>query len=108
MSWDVSVEMDTGGPEPMRVDPDGYSNYTSNVAAMFAEADFYIRDLHGMACADAAAVLRDAIARLESDPDRFRALNPENGWGRYETAIEFLRGFERLCGAHPKAKAVVR
>lgn len=31
------------------------------------------------------------IKVLEADPERFRAMNPENGWGNYEGLLDVLR-----------------
>lgn len=107
MSWDAWIEMDAGGPEPMVKAPERWSNYTCNVLEMFAEAGLSMRALDGMPCEMAAEQLSDAIARLEAEPERFRKLNPPNGWGRYETAVEFLRSFAALCRAHPLATARV-
>lgn len=35
--------------------------------------------------------LRQVIAGLEADPDRYRAMNPENGWGDYDRLLDVLR-----------------
>lgn len=51
--------------------------------------------------------LRDGLATLQSDPDRFRALNPENGWGSYEWLVEFVAGYLAACIAYPEAEVSV-
>jgi hypothetical protein len=38
-----------------------------------------------------AAYLGQIIKGLEADPGRFRAMNPENGWGDYEGLLGVLR-----------------
>lgn len=38
------------------------------------------------------AELLDHIVRgLESDPDRFEKMNPDNGWGDYNSLVEVLK-----------------
>lgn len=36
------------------------------------------------------AYLGQIIAGLEADPERFRAMNPENGWGDYDSLLKML------------------
>lgn len=31
------------------------------------------------------------IRIMESDPNRFKAMNPENGWGNYEGALKWMK-----------------
>lgn len=38
-----------------------------------------------------AALLNRIISELAADPERFRAMNPPNGWGDYDSFIEILR-----------------
>lgn len=47
--------------------------------------------LDGMDGQTGAAFLAVIIAGLEADPERFRAMNPSNGWGDYDTLLEILR-----------------
>ena len=51
------------------------------------------RHLDGMTGAEGWALLRIIVAGLEADPERFRAMNPPNGWGDYDGMIEALDGF---------------
>jgi hypothetical protein len=46
--------------------------------------------LGGMGGAEGHFLLRRVIDGLTADPDRFRAMNPENGWGDYEGLIRVL------------------
>lgn len=43
------------------------------------------------------------IKALEADPERFKAMNPPNGWGDYEGAIAFLKSIRVECEKHPEA-----
>ena len=40
---------------------------------------------------------------LNTEPDRFRKFNPENGWGTYEVLVEFVKGYLAACAAYPEA-----
>lgn len=102
MSYDVWLEIDTGGERPARVSESLDPTY--NLAPMFALAlGMGLRDLTGKTGADAQPILRKAVAAMETDPRRFRALNSPNGWGSYDGALEFFRLFLADCVAHPKA-----
>lgn len=46
--------------------------------------------LDGLAGPDGAALLDHIIKGLEAEPDRFRAMNPENGWGDYDSFVKVL------------------
>lgn len=40
---------------------------------------------------------------MEDEPKRFIALNPENGWGSYDTFLLWLRDYLAACIENPKA-----
>ena len=44
------------------------------------------------------------LAALKLDPDRFRKFNPENGWGNYETLVNFVDGYLTACVENPDAE----
>ena len=53
---------------------------------------------------------RDLVKHLEKglqvlleDPKRFKALNPENGWGTYETLVRFVTEYLKACVEYPYA-----
>lgn len=108
MSYDVRLEINTGGPRPASVTETQEPTY--NLAPMFREAlGVPMRDrdggpcLDGMLASDALVVVTKALEAMALDPARFRALNPPNGWGCYEDAVEFLRWLQDACRDHPKA-----
>jgi hypothetical protein len=105
MSYDVYLTIDTGGPEHALVT--GGRNMTSNVAQMWRLAGADIAEFHGRIAADCVPLLRAAIADMEDHPGRFRPLNPANGWGSYETCLEFLRELLGDFVQHPKATVAV-
>jgi hypothetical protein len=51
--------------------------------------------------------LKAAIARLNSDPDKFRRLNPENGWGSYVGFLKFCEEYLKACEENPDASVEV-
>lgn len=50
---------------------------------------------------DLIAPLTAGLALLESDPDRFKAFNPANGWGDYDGLVRFVRDYLAACKEDP-------
>ena len=48
-------------------------------------------------------LLATGLQKLRSDPDRFKAMNPPNGWGSYESLLEFVGEYLIACMAYPNA-----
>lgn len=104
MSYDVSLEVDTGGPEAVEV----YSrNHTSNTAAMWREAGCDIASFHGAGAGTFSVALDGAIRDMEERPKHYAKWNAPNGWGSYETTLEFLRDLLDACKRHPATKVSV-
>lgn len=106
MSYDIAlfIDVDTGGPEPVRFWPGGPGDYTSNVSGMWAHALGYsLSDLDGKKAGDCTADLKRAVADMIANPAVYEAMNPPNGWGDYAGALEYLRDLRDACVAHPKA-----
>ncbi|MEU9208502.1 hypothetical protein AB0D27_11245 [Streptomyces sp. NPDC048415] len=106
MSYWISVYMnvDTGGSEPAYVELADVGNYTSNVAPMWADAlGCSLSDLKEKSASAALGDLRRAVAAMEADRARYEAMNPPNGWGNYEGALDYLRRLRDACVSHPKA-----
>lgn len=108
MSYDGYLEIDTGGPEPAVVAEIG--NCTSNVRPMWSKAltaaagaDSHLHETHGRTAGDVLPLLRAAVVHMEDHPAEYRELNPANGYGHYEGALNYLRRTAQLCAAHPKA-----
>lgn len=91
------------GKEPARAD-EGWSsspinwNYTSNCARMWRKAGADLAEFDGKPASECAPLLAAAIAAMEAEPDTYRAMNPENGWGDYDTLVaalqKLLTGFQ--------------
>ena len=107
MSYDIYLDIDTGAGEPQTVVEIG--NYTSNVSPMWREAlgGVRLRDYHGAPCSEAAGPLAEAVKRMEAEPDEYRKMNPPNGWGDYEGALDYLRRLAEACATHSKCTIYV-
>ena len=106
MSYDVRLVIDTGGRQPAAVTETHSPTY--NLGAMFAEAlGRPLRSLTDKTAEECTPLLRKAIAAMEDEPARFKTLNPANGWGSYEGALQFLRSFQQDCANHPKARVEI-
>lgn len=75
-------------------------NPTYNVGNIFREAtDGMFAQGKEIPLDDARAMWAKALARLESEPDAFRHLQPSNGWGSVESATENARDAVRAIDA---------
>lgn len=88
------------------------ANYTHNVVAMASQAGLYEvvwrPDEHGYTHArDIIPILRSGIKAMKADPDRFKALNPENGWGSYDSFMPWLERYLEACEGNPEARIEV-
>lgn len=51
--------------------------------------------------------LEKGLALLRSEPERFRRLNPKNGWGSYEGLVKFVEDYLAACRENPQADVEV-
>lgn len=100
LSYDVWLEVDTGGPEPAGLTD---WNFTSNVAPMWRAAGADLAEFDGRTAGDCLPVLVAAIAEMEALPGKFRAMDSPNGWGTYDHLLPRLRVLADQFRAHPKA-----
>jgi hypothetical protein len=87
-------------------------NITHNLSSMASEAGIYQclwrPDENDMKKAgQLIEPLRAGLALLKSDPERFKKLNPENGWGTYENLIQFVEDYLAACEKHPDGNITV-
>lgn len=101
MSYDIWLTIDTGGPEPHVIT--GGGNVTSNVAPMWRLAGADLAEFDGLLAGNCLPALRAAVTAMETDPDKYKALNPPNGWGSYDTCLRFLRELLTDFEANPQA-----
>ena len=51
--------------------------------------------------------LREGLALLLSDEERFRKFDPENKWGDYDSLVDFVREYLSACEENPNASVRV-
>lgn len=104
MSYDIHLEIDAGGEEPVPV-TDGM-NITWNVGGFFRAVlgGDGLNGLDGMSGADARDALRRAVDKAR-DLYYAKALppEPENGWGSNFGALAFLALLLADCERAPRA-----
>lgn len=87
-------------------------NITHNLNRMADAAGLYDALWHpehlcARKAADLIGHLTKGLDCLKSDPDRFRALGPKNGWGTYEALVEFVERYLAACTANPDGEIQV-
>ena len=105
MSYDVWLEADLGGPEPVTIDSN--INHTSNTSQMWRDAGADIAEMHGKTASECLPDLQAAIADISANPGKYERHEAANGWGTVDTTLAFLRRIEALFLRAPKAKVVV-
>lgn len=103
MSYDVSI---VGKDCPCCGASGGVEvgNYTYNCSKMLWEAaDTSLSALHGKPVEEVAQVLSKGVAVMRADPARFQAMNPENGWGDYDSWLDYLDRIIDACQRYPGA-----
>jgi len=84
------------------------ANITHNLGRMAKEAGIYQHlwrpeEIGVQKANDLIEPLKDGLALLQSDPERFKAFNPSNGWGDYEGLLRFVGGYLTACCWFPEA-----
>src|SRR5690242_11451094 len=83
-------------------------NITHNLGAMAEAAGIYKalwrpEEIGIMTASQLIPLLREGLARLVDEPEKFRAHDAPNGWGRYEHLVSFVRGYLAACEDNPDA-----
>lgn len=101
MSYDIQLVINTGN----RLAPvTECKSPTYNLGPMFALAlGAGIRSLDGRIAADIVPTVCEASIDMRRNPEKYRKLTPENGWGSYEGALETLQWLLEMCEEHPLA-----
>lgn len=108
--WDVRFP----GREPVTVELNNddaevyWGNITHNLNEMAEAAGlykplWYPDELGFTKAAQLIEPLRDGLAKLQTEPDVYRALNPSNGWGDYDGFLRFVREYLTACLTYPDA-----
>lgn len=85
-----------------------HANVTHNVNTIAMAAGIYEPvwrpDEIGLTKAgEIAERLVPGISRLKEEPDKYRALNPPNGWGSYDRFVPWLERYLAACREYPDA-----
>ena len=104
MSWDVSLGVEVDG-QLVEIS-DTWRNYTHNCNRMIRDAGLteWPYSVHGWAASTLGERLSAALDVLRSDPDKYRAMDPENGWGSYDTLVPLLEQVVESCRQYPSAR----
>lgn len=115
MSADIWLEdahgnaLDFGDDEliPMRASAKVFGNafnLTYNLSPMLWAAGMdKWSDIVGLPASVAGPHWAKVLDALVTDPERFKAMNPPNGWGTYDGAVEVLTALVDACADHPDA-----
>lgn len=84
------------------------ANITHNLGNMAEAAGIYMHlwrpdEIGVKSAGELVAPLRAGLAKLEADPELFRAYNSPNGWGMYEHFVPFVRNYLEACENSPTA-----
>jgi len=79
------------------------ANITHNLAKMARECGLYepLWNSHGATASDLIVPVSEGVAELVLFPEKYRKLNPENGWGDYDGLVRFARAFLAACIENP-------
>jgi hypothetical protein len=84
------------------------ANITHNLGRMADAAGIYQalwrpEEIGATKAAHLIPLLTAGLALLKSDADRFRAFNPENGWGSYDGFVPWIERYLDACINNPTA-----
>lgn len=88
------------------------ANITHNLNTMAGEAGIYehlwLPDEIGITKAkELIEPLREGLHKLKSEPEKYKAFNPSNGWGTYEGLVRFVSNYLDACYENPEADVSV-
>jgi hypothetical protein len=110
VSLDLAIyaTADLGGAEPFRFEIDSH-NVTHNLVPMAQEAGIYEALWRPEELVDTPRlrniepVVRNGLALLKADTERFEAMNPKNGWGSRKNLVEACEWVLRWAESYPLA-----
>ena len=98
MGWSIHIGEDEG------------VNYTHNTNRMIREAGIpdwpynFLDHIQDDGCAgDMIEPLCKAICNMLKDPEKYKEMNPANGWGNYKSLLTVLMELVVLCAENPSA-----
>lgn len=101
MSYDVyllnTADLDTDG-DPFCVFE---RNHTSNTGPMWRAAGCDLAEFDGKTAAELGPAVARAIAAITIEPEKYRPMEPANGWGTLPSTVRFLVDIWEACTEHP-------
>ena len=84
-------------------------NITHNLSRMAEEAGLYSclwrpEDAKIFIAKDLIEPLREGLHKLKLNPDKYKVLNPANGWGSYDGLVSFVDKYLDACYKYPDAE----
>lgn len=81
-------------------------NITHNVTPMWRKAEIFdeLYESHGKQPKEIVEQLEQGLFMMQIHSEEYKLLNPANGWGNYEYAIQFLSNVIEACKLYPEAK----
>jgi len=88
-------------------------NVTHNLTGMARAAGIYKHlwrpeEIGITSAAQLIEPLRAGLSLMQSDPTRFEAYNPDNGWGDYKGFVRFVGEYLQACIDNPDAEVRAR
>jgi hypothetical protein len=108
VSWDATLIDDRGHVEfdvNYTHNCNGMANAVLNEDASETGHSWW-RELDQKNGLESVGFLNRIISGLEADPHRFRAMNPDNGWGDYDSFLALLKRMRDAVPAWPTAWSV--
>lgn len=88
------------------------ANITHNLNTMAGEAGIYEHlwrpdEINITKAKELIEPLREGLHKLKSEPEKYKAFNPSNGWGSYEGLVRFVSNYLDACYENPEADVSV-
>jgi hypothetical protein len=81
-----------------------WGNMTHNVSTMWVEAGIYdsLYNSHGLKAGSIIFNLEEGLQKMTENPEKYKKLEPDNGWGTYDGAIKYLEEIILACKNNKK------
>ena len=108
MSADVWIKMDAGAYRGTEESIGEELNVTYNLSAMLREAGFKgWASIISEPANKVGAHILDVLDRMAENPERWRSMNPQNGWGDYDQCLQGrMRKWANACVSAPPEATV--
>lgn len=78
-------------------------NHTSNTSPIWRAAGCDVAEFDGRRASELGPAAVRAVAAITADPDKYRPMEPENGWGTVASTVCFLAEIWQACSQWPEA-----